>query len=267
MRKGQLAVLAALAAEVDAGLVRRRIPKNIPVPDVGSQRNLGSGDQWKALLWSIDTAEQHSKGALRGISLALARIVQAKALEAHLFDVREPVRDGISVPECLWDQGIPLTSAGETLTTLPRKLRRGRPLDMAEAAVFPATWKRLRLIRALGNIGEGLPHGTWRQDPNHFGIEWRPWPILWVSNGNHSTLAGLVRVGGKFRPAETYDLSPVLAAVDTDGKHWFRRDTGEPFGKVNSMAMAGMWIVGQRLAGKKRAGHGQVKITHDQSKD
>lgn len=257
MSSDSLDELYELALALDAGVPKyRRMPKHIEVPLVSNKRHLSTDDQWRSLLWCVDTAQEHGKGGLRGVALALARIIQAKALEAHLFDVRDPVRDGISEKELLWDTDVALTTDGATLDTLPRRMRRGKALNMAETVVLPQTWMRIRLLKALSNIGEGLPHGSWQQDHrNHFGVEWRPWPLLWVSNGNHSTMAGLVRRGGSFKPAETYDLRPVLQAVNTDGRTWYRADTGAAIGAVNSMPMAGIWVVGQRLIGLRKAGH------------
>ncbi|PZP29637.1 MAG: hypothetical protein DI603_16380 [Roseateles depolymerans] len=47
--------------------------------------------------------------------------------------------------------------------------------------------------------------------------------------------------------AETYDLSPVLKAVRTDGARWYRVDDGSSLAPVESMAMAGIFVIGQRL--------------------
>ena len=252
-----LDALHKLALKLEEGAPkRRRRPAEIAVPLVGGKRRLSSDDQWKSLLWWIDSAQAQGKGGLRGVALALARIIQAKALEAHLFDVRRSVSHGISEEGLLWDTGAVLTADDATLHTLARRMRRGKALNMSETVVLPQPWVRTRLLKALSNIGEGLPHGTWQQDDrNHYGMEWRPWPLLWVSNGNHSTMAGLVRAGGSFKPAETYDLKPVLRAVNTDGRTWYRADTGEAIGTVNSMPMAGIWVVGQRLIGLRKAGH------------
>lgn len=255
MRAELIAELEALVKEVDVVAPRRRHPRHIPVPHLGRGKRLSLADQWASLIWSIDTAQEHGKGALKGVSLSLARMIQAQALEALLLDARHPVRSRMSVDNLLWSEDVVLDSEGGTLKSLRRKMRRGSARLMSESLVFPEPWERTRFIKATGNIGEGLAHGVWRQDPNHFGVEWRPWPIFWVSNGNHSTMAGLVKSGANFRPYETYDLSPVLRAVKTDGLQWYRSDTNQPFEAVSSMAMAGVFVVGQRLIGLKRAGH------------
>ena len=250
-----LAELEALVKSVDGQATRRRLPRPIPVPVLGRGRRLGIADQWASLLWSIDTAQEYGKGALRGVALSLARMIQAQTLESLLLDVRRPVRNGMSVDQLLWADDLVLDKNGGTLKTLPRKMRRSGERLMSESLVFPDPWERTRFIKAVGNIGEGLAHGNWRQDANHFGVEWRPWPIFWISNGNHSTMAGLVRSGANFRPYETYDLSPVLRAVKTDGVRWYRSDTNQSFEVVLSMPMAGIFVIGQRLIGMKYAGH------------
>jgi hypothetical protein len=129
-----------------------------------------------------------------------------------------------------------MTKAAQTLS-----------VDLNDAIVFPARWERWRLFKSLHNLGEGREWGAWRQDLNHFGVAWKPWPMVWVSNGNHSTMAALVRGGGKFKCYEAYDFKPVLAAVKTDGRNWLRQDTGAVLEPVRPMPMADIFEIGQRL--------------------
>ena len=247
------AALAELLKTIHEEGPTRRQPRRVPVPPLPRRGKLRPEDQWKSLLWSIDSAQEHGRSALRGVALALARAIQGRTIEAMLLDARMPVRETMAIDELLWDLDVVLNAEGQTLKSLPRKMRRGKAVSMEHAAVFPLPWERFRLFRAIGNIGDGLPEGPWRQDPNHFGIEWRPWSILWVTNGNHSTMAGLIRRGGLFRPYETYSFEPVLRAVHTDGLRWYRRDTGESIAAVQSILMAGIFVVGQRLVGMPRA--------------
>ncbi len=228
-------------------------PQRVPFPPLPRRGKLKPEDQWTSLLWSIDSAQEHGRSALKGIALALARAIHGRTIEAMLLDARIPVRETMAIDELLWDLDVVLNADGQTLRSLPKKMRRGKALSMDQAAVFPQPWERFRLLRALGNIGDGLPHGPWQQDPNHIGIEWRPWPVLWVSNGNHSTMAGLIRSGGVFHPYETYSFEPVLRAVHTDGLRWYRSDTGESIAEVQSMLMAGIFVAGQRLVGMTRS--------------
>ena len=81
-------------------------------------------------------------------------------------------------------------------------------------------------------------------------MAWKPWPLVRVSNGNHSTMAALIRGGGRLRCEETFDYSPVLRAVRTDGVNWIRKADDSMIGPVRSMAMAGIFVIGQRLIGE-----------------
>lgn len=72
---------------------------------------------------------------------------------------------------------------------------------------------------------------------------------MWVDNGNHSTMAALVRGGGRLKCKEAFDFTPVLEAVRTDGITWARAADGSKIGPVRSMPMAGIFLIGQRLAG------------------
>jgi len=163
------------------------------------------------------------------------------------MDAREFHKPDWDADNLLWDVSLPLNAAGDTRASLMKKAARTLSVDLNDAIVFPQPWERWRLLQALHNLGEKRRWGTWRQDPNHFGIAWKPWPIVWVSNGNHSTMAALIRGGGKFRCNAAYDFAPVLAAVETDGVNWLRRDTGAVLEPVRSLPMAGIFEIGRRL--------------------
>jgi len=81
-------------------------------------------------------------------------------------------------------------------------------------------------------------------------MAWKPWPLVRVSNGNHSTMAALIRGGGRLGCEETFDYSPVLHAVRTDRVNWIRKADDSMIGPVRSMAMAGIFVIGQRLIGE-----------------
>jgi hypothetical protein len=163
------------------------------------------------------------------------------------MDAREFHKPAWDADDLLWDESLPLNVAGDTRASLLVKARRTVSVDLNDAIVFPAPWERWRLFRALQNLGLKRQWGPWSQDSNHFGIAWKPWPIVWVTNGNHSTMAALVRGGGKLKCHATYDFSPVIRAVGTDGVHWFCRDTGAILGPVRSLPMAGIFEIGGRL--------------------
>lgn len=204
--------------------------------------------KWKSLLWSIECAEQHGEEGLRGLAVALSKMLVAEALHALVLDAKKHSKCGLEADALLWDRNIPLNKDGGTLATL-MVCKKGRiKVNLDDAIVFAATWERWRFFGALAKIGEGREWGPWKHDKrNHFTEAWLPWPIVWVSNGNHSTMAGLVRGGGLLKCEETFDFRPVLNAVTTDGRRWFRADTGKAFPQVRSLPMAGIFLIGQRL--------------------
>jgi len=239
--------LKALAAAADARRPRSRQPERLPYPEFPRQRRLTAAHRWKSLLWSIDTAQAHEVHALRGLTVALSRIIHGHALDALLLDAREFLKPELNPSDLLWDEDLPLKAGGQTMRDLITPSARSLSVDLNDAAVFPSPWERWRLHGALQNLGTGRSWGPWRQDRNHFGVAWRPWPLVWVSNGNHSTMAALVRGGGRFKCHEAFDFTPVLSAVRTDGINWYRVDNGEELGPVHSMPMAGIFVIGQRL--------------------
>ncbi|NDY93378.1 DUF6710 family protein [Ideonella livida] len=222
-------------------------PERVPYPKLPMRRRLTKSQKWESLLWSIDSAQAHGTHALRGLAIALSQIISARALEDLVMDARQFHKSAGSASALLWDEALPVNAAGETRKSLTTKAARSLSVDLNDAIVFPAPWERWRLFKSLQNIGEKRAWGTWRQDSNHVGIAWKPWPIVWVYKGNHSTMAGLVRGGGRFKCQAAYDFSPVLKAVRTDGLNWFREDTGAVLGPVQSMPMAGIFEIGRRL--------------------
>lgn len=72
-------------------------------------------DQWASLLWNIKTAEAHGKNALEGLTIALARIIQADILEKLLFDAREGSRAHNSIETLLWDTKQPIRADGSSI--------------------------------------------------------------------------------------------------------------------------------------------------------
>ena len=242
----KIAKLADQALEDSSGSTPR--PERVPYPRLPPVAKAPVARKWKSLLWSIECAKQHGHDGLRGLAIALSKMIIAEGLEQLVFEAREHSPSGLEAKSLLWASDIPLNDAGDTLQSLLVSKKKRVKVDMNDAIVIPDPWERWRLFGALANLGEDRQWGPWRQDKrNHYGEAWLPWPIVWVSNGNHSTMAGLVRGGGKFKCHDTLDFSPVLKAVTTDGQWWYRTDTGQPFAQVRSLAMAGIFDIGQCL--------------------
>lgn len=222
-------------------------PQRVPYPDLPVRGRLRDAHRWESLLWSIDSAAQHGRDGLQGLTIALSRVIQGECLDALLFDAREHRKHTLDPKSPFWAPRLPLNDAGQTLDDLMVRKKKALTVKLEDAAVFPHAWERWRLHKALGNMGKGRPWKAFRQSDNHLGIGWLPWPIVMVWNGNHSTLAGQLRGGGELTCEETYDLAAVLRAVRTDGAHWYRVDDGSSLGPVKSMAMAGIFVIGQRL--------------------
>jgi hypothetical protein len=250
MRPEDMKKLEAILETLSADLPARMLPERVPYPSLPVRGKLTKAQRWASILWSIDSAQANGNHALRGLAIALSQIIRAEALQTLLLDAREYHRPTWDADELLWEEALPLNALGETRASMMKKAARTLSVDLNDAVVFPSPWERWRLHKALHNLGARREWGAWRQDRNHFGIAWKPWPIVWVSNGNHSTMAALIRGGGKFKCYETYDFTPVLKAVKTDGVNWLRQDTGTTLGPVRSLPMAGIFIIGQKLAAR-----------------
>lgn len=204
-------------------------------------------NQWASLLWNIKTAEAHGKKALEGLTIALARIIQADILEKLLFDAREGSRAHDSIETLLWDTEQPIRADGSSINSLLRKRRKIAPIELAHTPVIPQPWERWRMARSLQNLGQGAKWGEWKQNSNIHATAWTPWPIVWVDNGNHSTMAAILTHGGQLKASETFDSKELLLSVYTDGSNWLRVDNNQVIAPVTSLPMAAIFEIGRRL--------------------
>lgn len=230
--------------------ISKKYPKDkiirIPQP-ILPKGKLSDQDQWASLVWNIDTAEANGKRALHGLTLALTRIIQADILESLLLDVRQPNQALDTPNELLWDRKLPVRKDGSTMRDLLRPRRRTSSQELMHTAVIPKPWEPWRLSRSLENLGPGGKWKEWRQTDNFHAVGWTPWPLVWVDNGNHSTMAAILTHGGKFIVSECFDAKELLFSVYCDGKNWLRTDNDKVIAAVNSLPMAGIFEIGRRL--------------------
>lgn len=220
-------------------------PKRIKRPELPPKGRLSKSNQWKSLMWMVDTATEHGRESLTGLAIALSRIIQAKVFEALFLNARFSAVGDTDIADLLWNPSLKIMDNSYSLNELLRPSKKPITINIGNHAVFPSPWEPWRLGRAMQTIG---PQGSkWRQDSNHHAIAWLPWPLIWVNNGNHSTTAGMLRGGGKLRCHTAYDASELLKCVRTDGAQWFSTDNNKPFAKVQSVPMAAIFVIGQRL--------------------
>lgn len=230
--------------------ISKKYPKaketRIPLPKLPNGK-LSVQDQWVSLIWNIDTAEAHGKRALNGLTLALTRIIQADILGSLLLDVRVPKLPLYTLDDLLWESKLPVRADGSTMSDLLRRRKRISSQELMHTAVIPKPWEPWRLSRSLENLGPGGSWKEWRQTDNFYAVGWTPWPLVWVSNGNHSTMAAMLTHGGQFKVSECLDAKELLFSVYCDGKNWLRADDDKVIAPVNSLPMAGIFEIGRRL--------------------
>lgn len=225
----------------ESGISNDKPPAHVPLPALPKSGKLSQDDQWLSILWIIDTAELHGKEALRGLALAFGKIIQGDALKKLLTDARWESRV-LNSEALLWDE--PINIAGEkNMLDLLAPTQSLRDVTFSESIVLASPWERWRLCRAL----ETIANKVWKQDDNHQVELWLPWPILWVTNGNHSVTAGMIYGKGQLKDINCYDATPLLSSVITDGNHWFRATDNTVVGPVCSIEMAAIFEIGRRL--------------------
>lgn len=223
--------------------------KSVPRPTIASTAKLlPRNKKWESVVWTIDSAEALGRDALQGLAVAYGRIIQALQLRTVLEDARQGRQASIRRLDLMWEP--PKNEPGLNWEELPRSADGWLQGALAKTIVFASPRETFRLCKALDNIGPGRPHGKWRQDDNHHFIAWAPWPILWAENGNHSTMAGVLKGEGSFS-AEYFDATPILQAVRTDGSKWIEAATGDAFAPVDSLEMAAIFEIGRRLVGAR----------------
>jgi hypothetical protein len=217
-------------------------------PELPQQGPLEPAQRWKSLLWAIDSAQAHGDEGLRGLAVALARLIQADSMSLLLLDGRESMQPCATVEDLLWAQDRAITADGRSVEKLLTAQSGDRTIELASTAVIANIWQPSRLIKVLDWIGEQGTRGAWKQDRNHHAVVWHPWPLVWVTGGNHSTTAATLKGGGKLVCDASRDASPLLRAVTTDGIVW-RNEEKQEIGKVRSLPMAGIIEIGRRLIG------------------
>lgn len=214
-------------------------------PDLPPSGNLDRSQQWQSLIWMIATAGSHGESALRGLTIALTRLIQAEAFSALFYDAR-PHRNPLGdFDELLWDRDKQVVGKKRRDQLLVGTKDAG-PIDLASTAVIAAIWEPWRLMRALGNLGPEDPWGPWQQSANHSAVYWAPWPLVWVYNGNHSSTAAMIKSGGSLVCDAHYDATPLISAIHTDGVRWYG-EADRDLGPVNSLPMAGIIEIGRSL--------------------
>lgn len=230
----------AETAIAEAGIQSTTVIERIPKPDIAVSGKLGRDDQWKVISWIIDTAEKAGEGALHGLALSFGKIIQGDALRNLLCDSRSPEFERTEA-NLLWDTQLKIASEKNMLELMSPSITK-KTITFSEAVVLANPWEPWRLCRALENLADK----TWIQDENHQATLWTPWPILWISNGNHSVTVGTIYGKGTMTVA-CYDATPLLNSVKTDGKDWIRIEDESAIEPVRSVEMAAIFEIGRRL--------------------
>jgi len=244
----ELRRLMALDAELTNRDTGRTLVRAIPFPDLTMFRAGSRAHQWESLKWSIAQASAHGVNGLTGLAVALSRVIVADSLKCLVMDAREHQGCKASRESLLWPRDTIISGQSTSMRDLLHAKTEPLIVDTGCTAVIPAPWERRRTIKAMANLGAARPWGSWRQNKrNHHGVAWSPWPLVWVDNGNHSTLASLFVGGGRFRCSEHLDAHDLLDAVTTDGMNWIRTDTQRAFARVESLPMAAIFMLGKEL--------------------
>lgn len=232
--------LTKLAEERSAKL---SLPDRVPYPQLPSIGALNQEQQWISIKWSIDSAEKHGKSALIGLALTFGRIIQAKYLETLVMDARMRSQGVSDMSIMLWESDVPLTAKAEKIDDLLLPDTLAGPVSFTESILISAPWERFRLFRALENLGKY----NWRQDRNHYAVIWYPWPIIWVTNGYHSTSVAAMYGKGTLCDLPCYDAKKLLSAVKPDGQNWLRTYDNSVIETIYSLPMAAIFEIGRRL--------------------
>ncbi|MCA8276377.1 hypothetical protein LGN17_28230 [Burkholderia sp. AU30280] len=146
--------ISEIARDAAASVPTPTLPQKIPLPEfpVGTDP-LGPADQWRSIVWHIDTAEADGKEALFALAMAFGKTIQSTALQDLLTDVRDKPRPALDFDTLLWETPAPITENGDTLDSVRLGSRTQVTVSFQEAVLIANPWVPFRLTRSLGNIG------------------------------------------------------------------------------------------------------------------
>ena len=92
------------------------------------------------------------------------------------------------------------------------------PFDISQNPTISSPHKQIRLLNALGRISSQLDNPFSFQESNHFSsILYAPINLLILSNGFHSSVAGIYDTNAIFYPAQICDISNLYHEIYFDG--------------------------------------------------
>ena len=92
------------------------------------------------------------------------------------------------------------------------------PFDISQNPTISSPHKQIRLLNALGRISSQLDNPFSFQESNHFSsILYAPINLLIISNGFHSSVAGIYDTNAIFYPAQICDISNLYHEIYFDG--------------------------------------------------
>lgn len=152
-------------------------------------------------------------------------------------------------PEDIWfDQFSVVTPTGQTLYDIKRKLTAPRNIDLCRDLVLPTPWHLSRVATNLATIGESRARGSWKQVPADHNVEcWLPFGVVWVHEGNHSIMTGIVQGTGTIQTEEVYDVSEIFNYVQCDGIAFIRICDGAALAPVGDLEFAAIFEVGRLM--------------------
>jgi len=180
----------------------------------------------------------------------LAKETQYKYIGYMLFEPEKGRNNYVQYSTLFFDSAEPITQDGKHIHDIVVKLNARRTIDLSKDLVFPWPWNMDRLVKCIANIGEDRWGGNWRQDNNHRIFIWLPIGVAWVSGGNHSITAGILKGEGKITTDMVYDVSPLYKHVYCDGLYYRRLYDGSVISKVSKPEFAAIFEIGRIMVEK-----------------
>lgn len=92
-----------------------------------------------------------------------------------------------------------------------------REVGLEKDRIIPSVWHRKRAVKSI--LDKKDKDFIFRED-NHEGIYYTYLDICHIYNGNHSTMAGIVRGKQGKMLVDEIDITNLFPYVDTDGENW-----------------------------------------------
>ncbi|HBJ2622082.1 TPA: hypothetical protein LA827_001821 [Clostridium botulinum] len=152
------------------------------------------------------------------------------------------------INELFFDIGFYISNNGKNIMSiLADENNESFEVDLTEDFVIPIAWNRNRFISNLTHIGKEYSNPFKFIELNHYSYFFKPINITIMTNGNHSTLAGILKKEGKIKPTKIVNLNDRYKEIKFDGTYYRNINTNEILHEVKNFELGAIFEIGRLI--------------------